>query len=500
MSNISRLSLAPLIVALVAAVELSGQAAPPPSPPQAPATTPQAAPAEPPAGSAPAGSPRAVLDQYCVSCHNERAKTGGISLELVNVDRPDEAPEIWEKVAHKLRTGDMPPAGRPRPDLATSRGLAAKLENGLDRAAAAQPRAGAVAPHRLNRTEYVNAVRDLLGLEIPVALLPIENATGGFDNIAGALTVSPLLLERYMALGRQVSRLAVGDATMVVAPVLYGIDSSLKQGDRLNQDLPFGTRGVTIRHAFPFDGEYSIQLRLRRNPEEYIRGLGLHAQPIDVRLDGTRVGLFAEAGLMKGVPPAEGYTQGDLGDPEWEKNSLDGDSALEVRFFAKAGVHVVALGLPVRRWQADESFVLPPGANQDEARGGNITIKTVEISGPFGAKPSTDTASRKMIFTCRPTSESEVEPCATKILERIARRAYRRPLVPDDMQTLLQFCRRGMTRGFDGCIQSGIERILASPHFLFRVPDSPLKATGEPPARPVASVSPADASRGRLLE
>ena len=166
------------------------------------------------------------------------------------------APEIWEKVAHKLRVGDMPPAGRPRPEPAVSMGLASYLEGELDKAAAAIPTAGRVTPHRLNRTEYTNAVRDLLSLEIPVSLLPTENATGGFDNIAEALTVSPMLLERYMSLGRQVSRLAVGDATMMVAPVLYGIDGSLKQRDRANEDLPFGARGVTVRHSFPLDGEY----------------------------------------------------------------------------------------------------------------------------------------------------------------------------------------------------------------------------------------------------
>ena len=491
MSTISRFSMASLAVVLVSAGYFSVHAERLPEAGAKAEARQQSAPAPTPAAAQAATvSNRALVDRYCVSCHNEKLKTGGLALDIVDIDHPSQAPEVWEKVAHKLRTGDMPPTGRPRPEPATSKGLATWLETELDRAAAALPNAGRVAPHRLNRTEYVNAVRDLLGLEIPVALLPIENATGGFDNIAGALTVSPLLLERYMSLGRQVSRLAVGDATMMVAPVLYGIDGTLRQKDRISEDLPFGARGISIRHSFPLDGEYSIQLRLKRTQNEYIRGLGSHPQPIDVRLDGARVKLFDEAGVRKGTPPAEGYTQDDLGDPEFEKNSLDGDGTLEARFFATAGVHVLAFAMPARRWDADESFVLPAGANPDEERGGNIAIKTVEIAGPFGAKASEESASRKKIFTCRPTTEAEVEPCATKILSSIARRAYRRPVNDGDVQTLLRFCRAGLSRGFDGCVQSGIERILASPHFLYRVPAN-TDASSAP--KPLASVLPAGA-------
>src|SRR4029077_19500142 len=174
-------------------------------------------------------------------------------------------------------------------DAATSLRLAAWLEDGLDQAAAVLPNVGSVPPHRLTGTHSVNAGRDLLGLDIPASLLPIETSTAGFDNIAGALTVSPMLLERYMALGRQGTRLAVGDSSMMVAPVLYGIDGLLKQNDRVNEDLPFGARGVSLRHSFPLDGEYVIQLRLKRTQNEYIRGLGRRPQPIDVRLDGERI-------------------------------------------------------------------------------------------------------------------------------------------------------------------------------------------------------------------
>ena len=416
-----------------------------------------------------AAAQRALLDQYCVTCHNQRAKTAGLTLDALDIEHLGQAPETWEKVAHMLRTGAMPPTGRPRPDGAAASRLASFLEDGLDEVAAAAPNVGKIPPHRLNRTEYANAVRDLLGLDIPPTLLPVDNSILGFDNIAGALTVSPLLLERYMSVARQVSRLAVGDTTMMVAPSTYPIDSSMKQTDRENEDLPFGSRGFTIKHTFPLDGEYVIQLRLKRTQNEYIRGLGRRPQPIEVRVDGERIKLFPEAGLMKGVPPVEGFTQSDLGTPDWEKNSLDGDNDLQVRFPAKAGTRVISFAIPARRWNPDESFVLPPRAGREEERDGNIAIKQVEIAGPFDGKSPVDSASRQKIFTCQPAGAADQESCATTILTSIARKAYRRPLAKGDVQALMQFCRAGLERGFDGCIQSGLERILASPYFLFRV-------------------------------
>ena len=415
-----------------------------------------------------AAEQRALLDRYCVTCHNQRAKTAGLMLDSVDIEHLGEAPETWEKVAHMLRTGSMPPTGRPRPEPAASAGLATFLEDGLDRAAAAAPNAGRIPPHRLNRTEYANAVRDLLGVDIPPTLLPADNSILGFDNIAGALTVSPMLLERYMAVARQVSRLAVGDPTMMVAPVTYNIDSSLRQTDRASEDLPFGARGITVQHNFPLDGEYLVQVRLKRTQNEYIRGLGRKPQPMELRVDGERVKVFAEAGLMTGIPPVEGYTQSDLGSADWEKNSLDGDNSLQVRFEAKAGTRLLALSLPGRRWVADEDFVLPPRAGREENRDGNIDIKTVEISGPFNVKKPEDSASRRKIFSCYPASEAEQERCASTILATLAKRAYRRPVSDKDVQTLMQFCRAGLARGFDACIQNALERILASPYFLYR--------------------------------
>ena len=421
----------------------------------------------------PAAAERAFFDQYCISCHSEKLKTGGVVLETANTEHVAESAELFEKVAHMLRTGSMPPLGRPRPDAAVAQQVASWLEHDLDLASVTAPNPGRIPPHRLNRTEYANAIRDLLGVEIPSSLLPADNSILGFDNIADALTVSPTLLERYMSVARQVARLAIGDSTMMVAPVEYQVDTLLKQDDRLNEDLPFGTRGVTIRHTFPLDGEYVVSVKLKRDTNEYIRGLGQHPQPMDIRLDGVRVKVFADAGLMKGIPPADGYDQDDLGTPDWEKNSLDGDNALEVRFPVKAGARVLAVALPARRWQVDEEFNVPPGVGREQDRDGNITIKVVDIAGPFEVKPAADSASRRRIFTCKPANENDELKCATTILTSLARRAYRRPLVDADVQSLLKFCRAGRIRGFDGCIESGLERILASPYFLFRVESVP---------------------------
>lgn len=425
-------------------------------------------------------SQRVLLDTYCVTCHNSRAKTANLALDAVNIDNIAESAEIWEKVAHMLRAGAMPPVGMPRPEPAASQQLAGWLEQELDRIAAGAPNPGRVPPHRLNRTEYTNAVRDLLGLDIPPSLLPVDGSFQGFDNIAGALSVSPLLLERYMSVARQVSRMAIGDLTMNIAPVTYQMEGILRQTDRPGNDLPFGSRGVALKHVFPLDGDYVVKVRLRRDGNEYIRGQGRTPQPVEVRLDGTRVGVFADAGLTKGVPPPEGYNQGELGDAEWEKNALEGDAGYEVRFQVKAGTRVIGVALPARRWDFDGELILPPGAGDDEDREGHIAIGLVEVSGPYEKKAVVDSPSRQRIFVCTPTGTADRESCAKTILTTIARKAYRRALTDSDTQAIMRFCNAGSIRGFDGCIQMGLERILASPHFLFRVAGAQASADAGP--------------------
>jgi mono/diheme cytochrome c family protein len=453
----------------VYAVRIEGAGVALRAPGQAAAGAPSQAPSATTAATAAPAAHRATLDKYCVTCHNSRTKTAGLALDAVNINNLSESAEIWEKVAHMLRAGAMPPAGMPRPEAAVSQSMAGWLETELDRVAAAAPNPGRVPPHRLNRVEYTNAVRDLLGLDIPAALLPVDGSFQGFDNIAGVLSVSPLLLERYMSVARQVSRMAVGDLTMNVAPVSYVMENIRRQTDRPGNELPFGSRGIALKHVFPLDGEYIVKVRLRRDGNEYIRGLGRIPQPVEVRVDGERVGMFADAGLTKGVPPPEGYNQGELGDAEWEKNALEGDSGYEVRFAVVAGAHSIGVALPARRWENDEELLLPPGAGNDEDRDGHIAVGLVEVSGPYEKKAAADSPSRQKIFTCRPSGPADQEACAQTILTGIARKAYRRPLTTSDTAAIMRFCAAGMIRGFDGCIQSGIERILSSPHFLFRV-------------------------------
>jgi hypothetical protein len=410
-----------------------------------------------------------LLDQYCITCHNEKLKTGSVVLDTADVEHLAQDPALWERVAHMLRTGSMPPGGRPRPDAGVSLQLAASLERQLDQIEFASPIVGRIPPHRLNRTEYTNAIRDLFDLELPVSMLPADGSLLGFDNIAGVLSVSPTLLERYLSIARQVSRLAVGDSTMVIPPVEYLIESLAKQDDRPGEDLPFGSRGVVVKHHFPLDGEYSIKVTLARNGDSYIRGLGRDPQPIDIRLDGVHVTTFAQAGLTKGMPPPEGYTQDELGDPEWENNALEGDAGYEIRFHTKAGQHTVGVAMPAKHWESDEEFLLPTTLNRRDDRDLNILIRTVKISGPFDKSLPKDTASRRKLFTCYPANDAESLPCAQTILTSIAHRAYRRPLAETDIRPLMRFCQAGLAHGFEGCIQLGLERILASPHFLFRV-------------------------------
>ncbi len=224
-----------------------------------------------------AASTRALLDRYCVTCHNERLKTAGLSLAAADVARLGDAADVWEKVAVKLHTGNMPPPGAPRPDGAATGAVVSWLETSLDQLAAERPNPGRLAPlHRLNRAEYTNAVRDLLALEIDArSLLPVDDSNHGFDNIAAVLTVSPLLLERYLSAARLISRLAVGDPTIspAAASRTYTARKTLFQDGRMSEDLPFGSRGgLAIRHYFPLDGEYAIKIRLLRNYVDYVRG------------------------------------------------------------------------------------------------------------------------------------------------------------------------------------------------------------------------------------
>ena len=461
----------------------------------APGQTPPAVPAS-----------RVILDTYCVTCHNQRLKTAGLALDAVDVATPHANPEIWERVITRLRAGSMPPAGRPRPDAAIAQALAAWLETEIDRAWTASPVPGRVnAVHRLNRTQYSNAVRDLFALD-PAAfdvksLLPgDETADGSFDNFADVLTISTAHLERYLSAARQVTRLATGLPRTSPALDTFEIPLHVVQEDRQDDDLPFGSRGgIAIHYEFPVDGEYLIKVRLRRQYQDYLMGMGW-PQQLDVRLDGKLLKRFTVGGTAPGTPAAASYAgdgePGFAGAPEWETYmQLTGDAGLEVRVPVSAGPRVVGVSFVRELWE-------PEGLPQPQQRGrvltndqiymGYAAVGSVQIGGPYRATgTATPTPSRRAIFVCHPdapkgASQPTDDACATTILSRMARLAYRRPVTPGDVQTLRGFFANGRREGgsFDAGIQFALERMLVDPDFLLRVQKD--SRTGSEGARPAA--------------
>jgi mono/diheme cytochrome c family protein len=449
--------------------------------------------AQPSATQAQAGSsratspaPRAVLDQYCITCHNQRLRTGGLALDAVSQAEPGADAEVWERVIGKLRAGAMPPPGMPRPDAATSRAVAAALETELDRVWASRPNPGRIgAVHRLNRSEYNNAIRDLLALDIDVKpLLPgDETADGSFDNLADALSLSTAHLERYLSVARHVTRLATGLPPASPAVETFQIPLHVLQDDRQSEDLPFGSRGgIAVRHDFPVDGEYVIAVRLQRQYQEYLKGMGW-PQQLDVRLDGRLVKRFTVGGGAKGRAAAVSYA-GDgepdfAGDPEWETYMQStGDAGLEVRLSVEAGPRIVGVSFVRELWE-------PEGLPQPLQRGrviandnvymGYANVGAVHIGGPYASaapsKTAADTPSRRTVFTCRPRLHSDEPGCATRILTRMARLAYRRPVTATDVRPLVAFFNQGRRdgRSFDAGIQLALERLLVDPDFLLRV-------------------------------
>jgi len=440
---------------------------------QAPAASPR---------SMPGAANRAVAEQYCFGCHNQKLKTAGLALDTLDFDHVSANADIWEKVIAKLRAGSMPPPGRPRPDAATAQAMAISLERDIDQAWAVRPNPGRIAAvHRLNRAEYNSAIRDLLAVDIDVKpLLPgDETADGSFDNFASSLSISATHLNRYLSVAREVTRLAVGIPN---APAVDTVEIPLHvvQDDRQSEDLPLGSRGgVAVRHQFPVDGEYFIKVRLQRQYQDYLKGMGW-PQQLDVRLDGKLVKRFTVGGDAKGRPAALSYAgdgePGFAGDPEWEKYmQLTGDAGLEVRIFPDAGPHTVGVSFVRELWEP-EGLPHPPQRGRtianDNVYMGYANVGAVQIGGPYkAAGAAQDTPSRRAIFVCQPRSQADERACATTILSKIARRAYRRPVTKADIQGLLEFFDQGRQDGqsFDAGIQLALERVLVDPDFLLRV-------------------------------
>jgi hypothetical protein len=420
-----------------------------------------------------------LLDRYCVTCHNAGVKTAGLAIDQLDLAQVDRHADEWEKVARKLRTHEMPPPGAPRPDKRTYEAAAAALESALDAAAAAHPRPERVAVHRLNRTEYANAIRDLLALDVDVkALLPADEPDQqGFDNVASVLSVSPRLLENYLSAAALVSRLAVGDSGTTAVEDTFRVPTAMVQDDRASDDLPFGSRGGTsVRYHFSVDGEYQVRVVLRRQLYLYLIGMG-EAQQIDIRLDGALLKRFSIGGEGKGATAPESFAGNTQGDPGWEVYMHTADEGLSVRVPVKAGSHRVGVSFVRRAWEP-EGVLQPPqrgfARTTNELYFGDAAVDSVVIAGPYSPAVSADAASRRAVFTCRPASRAAEEPCARQILTRLARRAYRRPVTEADVEPLLAFYRAGRAEGdFDSGIQRGVRRLLSSPSFLFRVERAP---------------------------
>jgi mono/diheme cytochrome c family protein len=410
---------------------------------------------------------RAVVGKYCVSCHNTRLKTGGLELDNIDFTRPADHKEALERAIRKLKTGAMPPQGMPRPDRGTQDALVTWMSTELDRAAVATPNPGRAILRRLNRTEYANAIRDLLDLDIDVAsLLPVDNSSYGFDNIADVLGVSPVLLERYLTAARRISAVAVGDTAVIpLTTETFRARPDLSQDVRL-EGFPLGTRGgLSIKYTFPLDAQYTFKVFPMLTTVSNIRGLQ-DAHEIIVLVDGSEV-------ARKSIGGPEDY-QKSMTNATMTLNEVL--TRLTFRVPVKAGPHTVTVTF-VEQGKILESATLQPYKKivwDTVSYLGIPHIERLTVTGPYDATGPGDTPSRRRIFSCHPTARAEEAACAAKILSTLARRAYRRTITPADVDSSIEFFKVGRAKGsFDSGIELGLRRILASPNFVFRAERDP---------------------------
>src|SRR5262245_60233007 len=409
---------------------------------------------------------RALLDRYCVTCHNDRLKTANLSLQGLDLTKVAERADVWEKVIRKLRAGVMPPPDVPRPALAEYEGLRDFLEGEIDRAGAGKTSPGSIVLHRLNRTEYANAIRDLLELRVDVAaLVPPDDSANGFDNIAGSLTISPTLLESYTTAAARIARMAVGywksptEATYLAA-------SDASQNQRL-EGMPFGTRGgIVARHDFPADGEYKFSI------QNFGVGSFIPGEQLALIIDGERAHVWP----YRGVGLAVGMT-------------ADTDGTLEVTVPVRAGSRLVGATFVATNYRPSLDII----RQYDRKSLENNTIPQmqnypaigfVRIQGPFNAQRPEDSASRRKVFTCHPTQPAQQGACAKQILTTLMRRAYRRPPTAQELATLTTFFdegRKGAT--FDDGVEYALRFLLANPQFLVRAEREPAVARPGQPYR-----------------
>ena len=446
------------------------------------------------------GSSRALLDRYCVICHNQavvnsvaqpneglqttQLRNLGLTLDVEDVSNLAENPEVWEKIIKKLRVGVMPPPNYPRPDKESYDGFRAFLENELDRVASRQINPGRTqAFHRLNQTEYQNSVRALIDLDIDVAdLIPTDAPDQyGFDNNAEVLALSPLSVERYVSAAHKIAELAVGATPRGASINTYEVPLNLIQDDRLSEELPFGSRGGTaIEHMFPVDGEYRIALHLQTNYVDFVRG---YDQPheVELSLDGRHLETFAFGGDAPGTPAPYSYAGNIRGNDDWEEFMMAFvEEGFEIQVNVNAGLRVIGATFPREMWE-NEGIQQPRLFGYHlavtELPDANPAVDSIEIEGPLSVDGPGDTPSRRRIFSCLPANLDEEPACAQQILSSLARRAYRRPVSESDIQELVEFYNQGrLDGGFEVGIQFALERVLVSPDFLFRIEQDPADA------------------------
>ncbi len=412
------------------------------------------------------GPSRALLDRYCVSCHNERLKTAGLMLDQIDIAQVGIHAEVLEKVVRKLRSGQMPPEGRPRPDDASLDVFVAALETALDRAGRAAPNPGRVASRRMNRVEYVNAIQDLLALEINgTELLPSDMAGFGFDNNADVLSMTPALMARYIAAATKISRAAIGSPDNRPVQQVYTLGFEA-QDARMSEEMPFATHGgLSAHHMFPLDGDYVFTVRLKRNATvETINGIEEDEHEVEVRVDHELITRWKVGGKHPGPDPGVliAVHEDDKEGQRLHEYRMTADNALEIRVPIEAGQRLV-------------SVAFTDSAPSPHRLRGKPGIDKLFISGPFNGTVPDNTPSRQRIFTCQPTGSQDEEPCARAIITALTRRAYRRPVSDDDVDPLVDVYHEGRRdRDFDAGIERALEALLSMPEFLLRVEHQPV--------------------------
>jgi hypothetical protein len=426
-----------------------------------------------------AGGERPLLNRYCLTCHNDALKTGGLTLATIDTEHPEADAEVWERVFRKLRAGLMPPSGAPRPDRATIDAFRGTIEASIDRAALEKPNPGATSLHRLNRNEYANVIRDLVAVDVDAAtMLPPDDSSEGFDNIADVLGTSPALIERYIGAAAKISRLAVGDTHIGPVSTTYKVRGDLSQ-DRHIEGLPLGTRGgILIRHNFPVDGEYLFKFSLLKVNFGPRYGGAAKGEQLEMSVNGERV-LLRDLGSVPYYYIRGGAAAGPAAPLEIRLSIKAGPQDIVVTFINKTAAAVDDL---VQRFEATT------GDLQTGVQFGYTTVphlSGVEILGPYNVGGPGETPSRARIFVCSPspptspvglrrTSSFDELSCARKIIATLARRAYRRPVTDADVAPLLSFYRTGRESGdFDRGIEMALRRILADPSFVFRFERDP---------------------------